>query len=375
MKESLSFGTYLSYEKGKVIIRGIALTEGMYKGIFYPAEELEKAYKDLIGKPVILEHGLSDRKTEVLGRVTKAEYDPFLKSILFEAEVDDKSVLDKYNIKGVSCSILLERKVENGIPVARNLEFDELSLTSAPACETALVVTKEYLSKLFDNSGTSSSSTEKERGGSMSEEKKPERKTCLYAIVKLSEEQLEELKNKYPVPYYYYGYEGEYKYPYYPYGYMTPEQYKEYYEKYVAPYYQEYYEYYGYPGYGYPEIKCPVCETTFKTFPEFLKHWEKEHKEKYGEYKSKEQQMKERVQELEKQLTDTQRAVEELSKKLEQTWNEATEKTLSEIKKAKQELAKELEKVIPPQTIVSQWGLGAQRFVSEVRKLIRSLSS
>lgn len=31
--------------------------------------------------------------------------------------------------------------------------------------------------------------------------------------------------------------------------------------------------------------KCPICNESFDNFPDFIKHWEDKHKEKYGAYR------------------------------------------------------------------------------------------
>lgn len=121
-------------------IAGIALSEGVWNGIFYPAEELEKSYKSLKGKPLRIDHSSSSR--DIVGKVLKSVYNPGKKWIEFEAIVTDQDIaqklLDKL-IDSVSVGVLIDSEEENGQQVARNLEFKELSLVDDPACKDAKI--------------------------------------------------------------------------------------------------------------------------------------------------------------------------------------------------------------------------------------------
>ena len=133
IKQVLKDGTALR-------IAGVALSEGEWNGIFYPAEELEKAYKSLEGKPLRIDHSSSSR--DIVGKVIKSVYNPGKKWIEFEAMVTDEDIaqklLDKL-IDSVSVGVLIDSEEENGHQVARNLEFKELSLVDEPACKDAKI--------------------------------------------------------------------------------------------------------------------------------------------------------------------------------------------------------------------------------------------
>lgn len=131
IKQVLQEGTQLR-------ITGIAISEGTWNGIFYPAEELEKAVKTLQGKPLRIDHSSSSR--DIVGKVIKAVYLPEKKWIEFEAIVTDKDIAQKLLdglIDSVSVGVLLDKEEEDGKDVARNLEFKELSLVDDPACKDA----------------------------------------------------------------------------------------------------------------------------------------------------------------------------------------------------------------------------------------------
>jgi hypothetical protein len=133
IKQVLKDGTALR-------IAGVALSEGTWNGIFYPAEELEKGHKTLEGKPLKIDHSSSAR--DIVGKVIKSVYNPKKKWVEFEAIVTDKEIaqklLDKL-IDSVSVGVLIDNEEEDGRNVARNLEFKELSLVDDPACKDAKV--------------------------------------------------------------------------------------------------------------------------------------------------------------------------------------------------------------------------------------------
>ena len=121
-------------------ISGIAISEGEWNGIFYPSKELEKGCKSLVGRPLRIDHSSSSR--DIVGKVIKAIYIPEKKWIEFEAIVTDEDIaqklLDKL-IDSVSVGVLIDKEEVDGKPVARNLEFKELSLVDDPACKDAKI--------------------------------------------------------------------------------------------------------------------------------------------------------------------------------------------------------------------------------------------
>ena len=121
-------------------ITGVAISEGMWNGIFYPAEELEKSYKGLEGKPLRIDHSSSIR--DIVGKVIRSIWNAAQKRVEFEAIVNDDEIaqklLDKL-IDSVSVGVLIDNVEENGEHVARNIEFKELSLVDDPACKDAKI--------------------------------------------------------------------------------------------------------------------------------------------------------------------------------------------------------------------------------------------
>ena len=403
--EEIELGFFLSSEK-PMIITGVALAEGIWKNTIYPAEELKKACKDLIGKPIKVEHG-KDKEfgDKTVGQVVEAIWDEILKAIKFKAEITDekaKEEIKNERFKAVSMSTLMEKiPVQEGISLGTQFRFTELSLVENPACEKCFIFHFEELSKRESQKDLKVTDKERMVGEKMTEELS-EKKTIIalveegdfLEVIELSsEEELEELRKVKKVVSYYYGYPyygyphyGYYGYPYYGYPYYgyphygypakTPKKVKKkvkkkaseseeefhnaflavedqntieeifleteeelrteienakkaekkiiayyygypYYSQYYAPYYgYPYYPYYapyygypyyGYPYYGYPHFKyprrkklseeelpfeeledkivCRACGKEFSNFKDFIAHWVKEHRSKYGPYK------------------------------------------------------------------------------------------
>ena len=133
-------------------IKGIAITEGTWNGLFYPREELRKAARDLKGKPLMVDHSKSVK--DLVGRVTDAWFNEAENAIEFEAEIIDENIAKKVVeglITGVSVGVIVDRVKEGSNLVARNYEFTELSLVLVPACKDAKIVDieKSYATKVF----------------------------------------------------------------------------------------------------------------------------------------------------------------------------------------------------------------------------------
>ncbi len=127
-------------EGSNLRISGIAISEGTWNSIFYPAEELEKAYIGLGNKPLRIDHSTSTR--DIVGKVIKSTWIVPKKWIEFEAIVTDGDIIQKLLnnlIESVSVGVLIDNVEENGVQIARNLEFKELSLVDEPACKDARI--------------------------------------------------------------------------------------------------------------------------------------------------------------------------------------------------------------------------------------------
>ena len=227
---TLSSAPFLSLEEkeGKLQITGIALAEGVWKSVLYPAEEIEKSANRLIGKPLFVEHGLDEifERKEV-GRVKLAYYDKALKSIVFQAEVTDSraiSLVKDGTFPAVSCSTWVDKfPVNPDQSIGFNFNFNELSLVRTPACEKCFIFNVEELSKKMNQEkqtlNIQSSQLIKTEVKVMTEENEEvieeieededlsETDKRLYAIVEVeSREEIEELNREKKVKGVYYGY-------------------------------------------------------------------------------------------------------------------------------------------------------------------------
>jgi hypothetical protein len=307
-KVLLSSVPFYAFEEleGKLVVAGIALAEGLWKHVLYSAEEIQKAAKDLKGKPLMVEHGTDeDFKENHVGKVLEAYFDTLLKSLVFKAEVTDPAAIKKVKdgtFPAVSCSTWVDKFPINAEQaVGFNYKFNELSLVRAPACDKCFILAVEELAKKL-NKQTENMLVKKEIAMSETPVLEKESEVVeeleediteleapnLYAVLEMNDlSDLEEDAKKRIVSYYYgyrYPYGGDHKYPYYGYPYYPYYPYKEQKktECYPPEYPQKpekkslwvvlqlekpediielqknkkvvgvYYGYYGYPKHGYP---------------------------------------------------------------------------------------------------------------------------
>jgi hypothetical protein len=128
---------------GKIVpltIRGVALKEGVWNGIFYPYDEIKRTIQGLIGKPLFSDHEKSVRS--VAGKVTGITTDDVNRLANFEAVIVDEPTATKVLaglVDSVSVGVIVDRMPEDMGMTARNYEFKELSLVIDPACKDAKI--------------------------------------------------------------------------------------------------------------------------------------------------------------------------------------------------------------------------------------------
>ena len=131
----------IDFERSTVIVG-----DGIYNGIYFPVEELEKAYMTWDRQPINLDH--SDKVEDIVGYVTEPAYER--NSITVKPVIDDvlpKSVFAKGYIASrlkagaipeVSIGVWLDRfeeETDSGNRLtARNLQGDHLALVTRGAC-------------------------------------------------------------------------------------------------------------------------------------------------------------------------------------------------------------------------------------------------
>jgi len=341
MSVELSSRITIEKEKPNLVISGVALAEGIWNGTFYHADEVKKI--NLSGLPLRVEHGrTTDFKDRDVGEVFYNKFDPVLKAIKFKARVTDPEAvkrvlsgeLDAVSIKGR----FRDYKDYDGVEMGIDFTPIELSLVHSPACKTCMIFDVEELSKRNSNKEDTTTLPDSGSEVDMSEEDTFEIQEgyvlalpTVEANAEYDEEVeleliLEEEAKKQKRSYYKYP-PGKY-----------PKKIKK--RKIIYPYYRyPYYYYYYYPYYGYPNLEeeekkgprddkerfinhfkiteeqfdtlykilgdklfdllpprgsaelkvivCPVCEKEFKNMQDFMAHWMKEHKEKYGMFKGK----------------------------------------------------------------------------------------
>jgi hypothetical protein len=121
-------------------IKGVALKEGIWNGLFYPYEEMKRKANDLIGKPLMTDHSKSVR--DIAGKIVGIELDDINRQVLFEADVIDEDTARKLIenlVDSVSVGVIVDRIKEGKGLTARNYDFKELSLVLIPACRDAKI--------------------------------------------------------------------------------------------------------------------------------------------------------------------------------------------------------------------------------------------
>ncbi len=365
---SLENSPFFSLEegKGKLVISGIALAEGVWKNVLYPAEEIAKAAERLKGKPLKVEHGMDeDFKDKSVGRVIDAYYDKTLKSLIFKAEVTDPEAIEKVKngeFQAVSCSTWIDKlPVNQEQSVGFNFLFNELSLVRSPACDKCFIFAVEELSKKLKENLNISPVKEESGEESMDEareapveEEVTEELTDiefegevdlteveppkLFAVIECSSlDELMELAKKKTIVTYYYGYPypypyyGKYPYPHYPYYPYYPYPYKK--PEKRAPKKTKakkslwavvelespeeiaelrkakkvvavYYGYYGYPYYGYPYYGYKYYGYPYYPYPYYGKYPALKSEEEKSEEKEEEDSERKKLEMSEEELLD-----------------------------------------------------------------------
>ena len=121
----------LWFEKDdKLIIQGEAIHTIISRNkVVYDEEELRKAARTLIGKPLCLNHD----PRQVVGRIVNAWFDPERRAIVYQAIVEDPEIAElvrKGEIKTVSIGASFEDMltIDRSFIMPKGIVFDELSL-------------------------------------------------------------------------------------------------------------------------------------------------------------------------------------------------------------------------------------------------------
>jgi hypothetical protein len=126
-------------DSGKpMIIRGVLIGEGIWRGVKYSYEFLKSIKDRFVGIPYRIEHGRTEKyKDSDNGELTKVKANDVLRCLEFEAEVvteDAKQDIIDKRIDAVSISGLVKIDNINGQPTAVDYNPIEFSGTSTPVC-------------------------------------------------------------------------------------------------------------------------------------------------------------------------------------------------------------------------------------------------
>ena len=216
----------------KIRIRGILLGEGIWKGKFWSAKEIEemcrRASKRLKKEaiPLDVEHGQDERflkngERVIVGYLETLRFVPEIKACVHSSIITDKDAIKLVKngeLKGVSAEILadvVKINMSEGMPyilnnekaqfMVKNLELLRVSLTKTPACGISYNLYVEALSRTNDKSEEDniesvenmSKELEETKGTEATEVKEQEE----LAKKKKSKKEKKEEKEEYPYPY------------------------------------------------------------------------------------------------------------------------------------------------------------------------------
>jgi uncharacterized C2H2 Zn-finger protein len=147
-----------------MIITGVLISEGVWKGIKYDYNELKKSLDKFKDLPVKVMHGKSEEfGNKIVGKVIQLGTDDLLKAITFKAEITDEraqQLIRDGTFNAVSIAGTFKELTNDVPPVGLGYEPIEVSLTGSPACSNCYIFSIEELSRSF---GTKDLSKETEK--------------------------------------------------------------------------------------------------------------------------------------------------------------------------------------------------------------------
>lgn len=134
-----------------MIITGVALASGLWKGVYYSPEELKKEAENmkkiLLKLPLIVEHGKSEKYgTRQVGEHLDFYYEPTLESLVYKAKVTDPEAMkDIKSGKLFGTSMKTDMKAVTIGGLTKGFRFIPLenSLTASPACDKCVIFSKK----------------------------------------------------------------------------------------------------------------------------------------------------------------------------------------------------------------------------------------
>ena len=137
-----------------VEITAVALCEGTWKGVFYPLDEIKKAYEKWVeqGKPripILVEHGKDPHfGIRVVGEVEELRFDDDLKALFLKGKIIDPEAIERIKdgtLTHISLAQFITTLTKNNQKIASDITFVEASLTQAPSCPACTILNVEEL--------------------------------------------------------------------------------------------------------------------------------------------------------------------------------------------------------------------------------------
>jgi hypothetical protein len=136
----------------RILIRGVLLSEGIWKGMKYTYEEMKKAVELFKKTPGKVDHCKDSRYGDkTIGNIIDINTDDTLRCLTFQAEVTDPDAkIDVRSGKFDAVSVKLGFKEvdrSGSVPMGIGYLPVEWSLTGSPACENCMIFGVQALSK------------------------------------------------------------------------------------------------------------------------------------------------------------------------------------------------------------------------------------
>jgi hypothetical protein len=139
----------------RVIITGVALAEGTWKGKWYDRNHIKLSAGGLAGVVMDVEHGHHPSWGDtVVGEVLTDEWNEKLQALLYEAEITNDQMAQEIlsgHWKGVSVQIARNHyRTDKGELGVKDIQYVRLTITKFPACKLCQVlsVTEEQLANM-----------------------------------------------------------------------------------------------------------------------------------------------------------------------------------------------------------------------------------
>ncbi len=140
----------------KMKISGILISPGLWNGVYYGADELKKMYDKyqnfLSGRMIYKVEHEKDQEfgRDEVGKMDQVKWDDSLKSIVYEATIDDERAMEDIKsgrFRATSLKSKMTKVKQGGVEKGIDIQPLDNSLTESPACAPCRITYYQELSK------------------------------------------------------------------------------------------------------------------------------------------------------------------------------------------------------------------------------------